>query len=151
MLENLKLLTVKGELGLVLFVENLGGVSRVFELDVSETSASTILEAFDLGRSGGTILAEEVEEFFLSDFNGEVANEKIGLSVELLTSRFLNRYSEVLSLQFEVVHFFASGLSTFLRREGNKSVVKGLLLNFVNANSGSNGVQSLGLEQLLKL
>lgn len=114
MLENFELLTVKGELSFVLFIEDLGGVGRVFELNVSETSASTILEAFDLGRSGGTILTEEIEEFLLSDFDGEVANKKVGLSVEFLTSRFLNRYSEVLSLQFEVVHLVASGLSSFL-------------------------------------
>ena len=94
--------------------EDLGGVGRVFELNVSETSASTILEAFDLGRSGGTILTEEIKEFLLSDFDGKVANKKVGLSVKFLTSRFLNRYSEVLSLQFKVVHLVASVLSSFL-------------------------------------
>jgi hypothetical protein len=113
MLENLELFTVESELGLVLLVKNLGGICRVFELDVSETSASTILEAFDLSRSGGTVLAEEVEEFFLGDFNSKVANEKISFGVELLASCFLNRNSEVLPFKFKVVHFIASLLSCF--------------------------------------
>jgi hypothetical protein len=123
MLENLKVFSVEGKLGLVLLFKNLGGISRVLELDVSETTASSILEALDFAGSGGTVLAEEVMEFLLSDFNGEVANEKVGFGIKFLTRTSLNRNAEILSFKFKVVHFIASFLSSFLRREWDKTIV----------------------------
>jgi len=91
MFENLELFTVEGKLGFVLLFENLSGIGGVLKLNVSETSASSVLEALDFGWSSGTVLAEEVVEFLLSDFNGEVANEKISLGIEFLTRTSLNR------------------------------------------------------------
>jgi hypothetical protein len=123
MLENLKVFSVEGKLGLVLLFKNLGGISRVLELDVSETTASSILEALDFAGSGGTVLAEEVMEFLLSDFNGEVANEKVGFGIKFLTRTSLYRNAEILSFKFKVVHFIASFLSSFLRREWDKTIV----------------------------
>jgi hypothetical protein len=117
MFENLKVFTVEGKLGFVLLFENLGSIGGVLKLDVSETSASSILEALDFGGSNGTVLAEEVMEFLLSDFNGEVANEKVGLDIEFLTRTSLNRNTEIFTFKFKVVHLIASSLSSFLRRE----------------------------------
>jgi len=117
MFENLKVFTAEGKLGFVFDFENLGGIGGVLKLDVSETSASSILEALDFGGSNGTVLAEEVVEFLLSDFNGEVANEKVGFDIEFLTSTSLNRNTEIFTFKFKVVHLVASSLSSILRRE----------------------------------
>jgi hypothetical protein len=93
---------------------------------------------------------EELMEFFLGNFLSQIANKQVGVSIELLIT-LLKADTEELAIQFKVVHSISSLLGFFLNSERHETVVKRLLGEVVDTDSGTNGTVTLGLEELLQL
>jgi hypothetical protein len=87
---------------------------------------------------------EELMEFFLGNFLSQIANKQVGVSIELLIT-LLKADTEELAVQFKVVHSISSLLGFFLNSERHETVVKRLLGEVVDTDSGTNRTVTLGL------